>query len=422
MNLPPEILALVRQQQAELEGIAPGHVARLVAIGVDLRAEFERQLQRLAPGRFTTQQTRMVLARVRALVELLGAEMGQRIGDEIEALGKVAAKFGRDGLLQQLQVWSADHGLPTTDRTRLARDLLDPGLVEYYEDLRGSYGAEFVQKMRTTLVRGAISNETVAQTTERLAAVLDVPESRAEMIVRTEQSFAKHRRELADTKALDLGLAKQLVTTFDDRTGEDSKFVDGQVRALDEPFEDNEGRTYQHPPNRPNDREVMVMVPEEMLEEVAAPTGATGPPQDDVDVDFGPDIGKHSGRPFDKSKAGGPLLDLQWRNTKIDHEAVEKVRQHMSRFVGRDPQVDAMLNRALAIADGRLEATPWDKRFVAHELRERQRYEALGWKDGVPEDPTEATILWNNAHTATLEEYKMKDIELLHPVVRNLVN
>lgn len=265
MNLPPAILALIRQQRDALEGLAPGHAARLLAIASDLRDEIERQLKRLAPGRFTTQQTRVVLARVRALVELLGAEFGQRIGDEIEALGKVAAKIGRDGLLQQLQAWSADHGLPTTDRTRLARDLLDPGLVEYYDEVRRSYGAEFVQKMRMALVRGTIANETVAQTAERLAGVLDISAGRAETIVRTEQSFAMHRRQMEDTRALDMGLAKQLVTTFDDRTGSDSKFVDGQVRELDRPFKDNEGRTYQHPPNRPNDREVMVMVPEDLL-------------------------------------------------------------------------------------------------------------------------------------------------------------
>jgi len=84
--------------------------------------------------------------------------------------------------------------------------------------------------------------------------------------VRTEQSFASHRRQIFDLidnfgDAAEDEFAKQLVATRDDRTGDDSLFVDGQVRRLMEEFEDNEGRRYQHPPNRPNDREVVVVVP-----------------------------------------------------------------------------------------------------------------------------------------------------------------
>jgi hypothetical protein len=47
-----------------------------------------------------------------------------------------------------------------------------------------------------------------------------------------------------------------LSATFDDRTGADSYAVHGQVRRVGEPFDSWYGQ-YEHPPNRPNDRDVI---------------------------------------------------------------------------------------------------------------------------------------------------------------------
>jgi hypothetical protein len=56
----------------------------------------------------------------------------------------------------------------------------------------------------------------------------------------------------------DLGdMVKILCASFDDRTGWDSYQVHGQIRLPDEAFE-WAGGIFQHPPNRPNDREVVV--------------------------------------------------------------------------------------------------------------------------------------------------------------------
>jgi hypothetical protein len=54
---------------------------------------------------------------------------------------------------------------------------------------------------------------------------------------------------------------KQLVTAFDQRTGQDSIQIHGQERKLDEAFERTTGELFQHPPDRPNDRGTMVFVP-----------------------------------------------------------------------------------------------------------------------------------------------------------------
>jgi hypothetical protein len=119
--------------------------------------------------------------------------------------------------------------------------------------------------------------------------------------------------------------------------------------------------------------------------------------------------GPASGRDFDPDKAGGPIEPKSLDDVKITHEGVDKVESHVSRF-GSDPNNDAMMARQRAIADGKLEASIEDKAFHAHELDEYQRYQNLGFKDGIPDDPEEAFQLWNNAHTAALEDYGMSEV------------
>ena len=122
--------------------------------------------------------------------------------------------------------------------------------------------------------------------------------------------------------------------------------------------------------------------------------------------------GPSSGRTFDPDKAGGPIVPRSLDDVKITHESVDRVQTHLSRFeqqFGPDPFNDAMMARQHAIADGKLEPTIYDKAFHSHELDEYQRYQNMGFKEGVPEDPDEAAELWNNTHTAALEDYGLPD-------------
>ena len=63
-----------------------------------------------------------------------------------------------------------------------------------------------------------------------------------------------------------------------------------------------------------------------------------------------------------------------------------------------------MIDRLEKILSGQLQVTDTDKRFYTHEMRELERYRALGVPDGV-----EDKSVWNDAHTATLEDYKINE-------------
>jgi len=129
--------------------------------------------------------------------------------------------------------------------------------------------------------------------------------------------------------------------------------------------------------------------------------------------------GATSGRPFNPSKAGGKILNLSDQNVKITDKGVALVEAHVRRFNPVGEAELRMVERLRGIATQTLVAEPVDLRFYTHELREYLRYKKLGYPTGQPADPDQAYELWNNAHTATLEDYKLKEGfgVLFHPSV-----
>ncbi|WP_221410426.1 hypothetical protein [Apibacter muscae] len=135
-----------------------------------------------------------------------------------------------------------------------------------------------------------------------------------------------------------------------------------------------------------------------------------------INSQFGDTMGEYSGREFFKDKCGGKILDLDYKNTTITKEGIETVKEHTSRF-GEDHANQKMIERLEAIERGELEITEYDKRYYTHEIRESQRYDNMGVEKGEKGSFEQ----WNDAHTATLEDYKINEIEqpLYHPEALN---
>lgn len=113
--------------------------------------------------------------------------------------------------------------------------------------------------------------------------------------------------------------------------------------------------------------------------------------------------GQYSGRPYNPDKAGGPTKNLDWKGVSIDQIGVDKVKLHTGRF-GDSPDNKVMVDRLENILKGKLQPTDIDKRYYTHEIRELERYRTLGVPDGVEDES-----VWNDAHTATLEDYKVNE-------------
>jgi len=135
------------------------------------------------------------------------------------------------------------------------------------------------------------------------------------------------------------------------------------------------------------------------------PTGARGP---------------SSGRTYEPNKAGGPVRSLDVSKARITARGTDAVEAHLNRFAEEGaiakPEAE-MLGRLRRISNGELEATAADQNFYTHELRESVRYRNLGYRTGQPAGEA-GYDLWNNAHTATLEDYGISDADLFAPGVR----
>ena len=126
------------------------------------------------------------------------------------------------------------------------------------------YGATAVQSVEDELAKLALTGQPWTKARDKVwAAVRDVVGERQWMvdrILRTETAAIYNGTALAGLIAEDSAaspMLKRLVATFDNKTGRDSVRVHGQVRPVREPFFDGT-RYYQAPPNRPNDREILV--------------------------------------------------------------------------------------------------------------------------------------------------------------------
>ncbi len=119
--------------------------------------------------------------------------------------------------------------------------------------------------------------------------------------------------------------------------------------------------------------------------------------------------GRFSKRSFDINNCGGEILDLIWQEAKINKEGIGIVKKHLSRF----EEISAnkkMIERLEKIESGKIKSTDWDKRFFTHETREFERYKNLGYENTknefIPQN------VWNDAHSATLEDYKLLDKDI----------
>jgi hypothetical protein len=120
--------------------------------------------------------------------------------------------------------------------------------------------------------------------------------------------------------------------------------------------------------------------------------------------------GKYSGRLFNPEQAGGPILDLDWRTAVITQTGIDAVKLHIARLDQSDAN-DMMVQRLEKILNGYWLLTDTDLRYYTHEIRELERFRALGLSDDFK--PDKDSPIWNNAHTATLEDFKLHDDESL---------
>lgn len=124
-----------------------------------------------------------------------------------------------------------------------------------------TYSKKSVRDMEQVVQSGFLTRKPWREIREDLMGTKGLrgkPEHYAERILRTESMFAYNKANLLTMKKVPGQKVKILSATNDSRTGWDSHLVHGQIRRLGEAFQTPFGNM-QHPPNRPNDREIVVL-------------------------------------------------------------------------------------------------------------------------------------------------------------------
>ncbi len=246
----------------------------------------EERLRRIAPSlgeeTFTVVQLRAALAQVKQVLKEVSLPM---LKDAVLDTATQAAEKSAKGTVQYLK--DADKAFRGVGEQPIAlreATMLDAGvqgakasvlrrLATGVQAVKGKqagpgilsrYGMQTVKQFEQELQSGLIAkkswNEMAEDITTHSPFLQGKPKWWAHRIVRTEVmgAYNKSNHEAIKESAKQLGGMLQILSaTFDDRTGADSYAVHGQVRRVDEPFDSWFGQ-YEHPPNRPNDREVVV--------------------------------------------------------------------------------------------------------------------------------------------------------------------
>lgn len=258
---------VVEQHIQAVLGLEDSQAREILKQYAAIRKDLVDRLSRARAGTFTAQHLRGVLAQVDGAVRAMTEHLSGAMIDG----AKQAALKGVDHSLQELRVFDEKFTGAVTpinlNAALLAHDTANLLVTKYRTNL-DAYGSDLLRQITNGLFNASLGSMNYAEVVGAVSQFFTADEWKLHRIIRTELHGLYNRGKLTGLTALDESgqvedLLKTLIHPLDARTGEDSKYAAELrlVAALDEPFEyewNKKLRSYMHPPDRPNDRSVMV--------------------------------------------------------------------------------------------------------------------------------------------------------------------
>lgn len=231
-----------------------------------VRQELQDRLLMLDASSYSAQKTRAALYQI----ELALTEMSRSLGVEMKSSANELIGISLDDLKTELNAFDSHfNGAVTsinldalriqTDTSNFLFNRYQSSLTQYAESMR----AQFSQSLMDATSMQLNYSETVS----RIGKTFIGEEWRLHRIVRTELHNVYSQGKLAGMSDLSQStmpdLKKTLYHPMDSRTGDDTKRLARRnpIVPIDEPFiESSTGkrREYMAPPNRPNDRAILI--------------------------------------------------------------------------------------------------------------------------------------------------------------------
>lgn len=264
----------------EVSDIAQNHIEQIVSLEQKeaervikayrrIRQDLRDRLDTLPSGTFTAQRLRGVLFQVESAID---ASTGI-LRTEMDSSAQAAAEKGLEHLIDELNKYNSTFTgavIPiNVDAVAVATDTKN-FLFNRYESSMQNYNQMLRSRFSQGITNAAIEEISMSELVSRIGRTFLGEEWQVQRIVRTELHNIYGLGKLNGMKRLwDEGegdipdLKKALFHPMDKRTGEDSKYAEKLelIVPIDEPFRykwKGELRTFMSPPDRPNDRSILI--------------------------------------------------------------------------------------------------------------------------------------------------------------------
>ncbi len=215
---------------------------------------------------FTSAKLRSVLVQVELALEA----QGKTIRDGIKDAGRKAATNGIEDLLKEISLFDEEFtGAVTPINLNVALAASDAAnfLFNQYDTSVDAYTAEQHARIAQQLTQSVIAGDSYHEVVSKLGKYGIGEEWKVERLARTELHNIYNVGKLKgmeETKKEDLpDLMKAIIHPLDNRTADDSKHLAklNPIVEIDEPFEytwNGKKRVFMAPPDRPNDRGILI--------------------------------------------------------------------------------------------------------------------------------------------------------------------
>ena len=271
----PQLKDIVNSTVAQVEKLEKSESVSLLKRFKEVRQELRDRLDIIEGDTFTAQQSRIVLVQIEAAI----SAMTRSLKEDIKPAGQAIAFRGAEDLVREIDQFTKIFGGTVTpfniNVARIANDTnnflinrVDASLDAYGEDLRG-------------LITANLSNLAILQVPfdtmlRKLSKFFIGEEFKLRRIARTElhnlYNLAKLKGMESTKTDFIPDLKKALFHPIDSRTGEDSiqLSIENPIIDIDKPFRftfkkrlkdgsiSEEFREFMAPPDRPNDRAVLI--------------------------------------------------------------------------------------------------------------------------------------------------------------------
>ena len=262
----PEVEEIAQNHIEAVNKIEESEAKRMLKRYREVRQELNDRLALLPDGSFTAQQLRGTLLQVELAIESMTKSLKEGFSGSAMTLGEA----GVDDLVVELNRWNRDFAgavVPiNVNAVAVATDVSN-FLFAQHESQIDLYGSSTYSTLAAGITNAMIQQLTLSEVVKKIGQYLIGEEWKLLRLARTElhnvYNLGKMRGMTEVQKTAMPDLMKTLMHPIDKRTGDDSKLA-ARLRLvvpIDEPFVykwNGETREFMAPPDRPNDRAILV--------------------------------------------------------------------------------------------------------------------------------------------------------------------